>query len=398
MDLYQYDIVKQASISTVKNSRNSVKQQGSALLWSLVFIVGLSGIAWTATQVIMPRFEKKQRSLVLRALADVNRDPVSMRIEGLTATLRGEVIDEWTRKAMIDTLDFRTGVLHVNSFLRVMEQGEPYQEPPEVKEDVFDAFSWPPAASVINNIRVPLRLVNTLPPPAPADAWVESQVNLHNESPPETPAGVDTGTDTRQNFNQTQVSISEITPRLDPRDGIGSDATDAANATSTQNLAEPAPVSAINELSDSLQLEPGQPGEPAGQSLPAGDQSQRTSPASATTLQQALDALPSLLVRFDFASDVLTPSSTQVLDRIADVLIAWPDLPVSIEGHTDSTGDAADNMALSLARAVSVRTYLVQRGVPVQRLQAKGFGEQTAIATNATAQGRATNRRIEFNF
>jgi len=56
------------------------------------------------------------------------------------------------------------------------------------------------------------------------------------------------------------------------------------------------------------------------------------------------------------------------------------------------------NLALSLARATTVRSYLVDRGVSVFMLRAKGFGENMPIAENESAAGRATNRRIEFKF
>ena len=94
----------------------------------------------------------------------------------------------------------------------------------------------------------------------------------------------------------------------------------------------------------------------------------------------------------------MTPESLDTLGQIADVLASHPETTVTIEGHTDSTGDVGDNLALSLARAMSVRSYLVDQGVSVFNLRAKGFGEGVPIADNQTATGRATNRRIEFKF
>jgi len=69
---------------------------------------------------------------------------------------------------------------------------------------------------------------------------------------------------------------------------------------------------------------------------------------------------------------------------------------ISIVGHTDSVGNDDKNQELSLKRAEAVRTYLVTRGVPADRLKAEGAGETTPIADNGTPEGRAINRRVEI--
>ncbi|MBN2193464.1 MAG: OmpA family protein [Polyangiaceae bacterium] len=70
---------------------------------------------------------------------------------------------------------------------------------------------------------------------------------------------------------------------------------------------------------------------------------------------------------------------------------------IRIEGHTDNDGDAAHNMQLSGERARAVKTWLVNAGVKPERLVAVGFGENAPIADNATAEGKAQNRRTEFH-
>ncbi|MFK7993143.1 MAG: OmpA family protein [Granulosicoccus sp.] len=115
-------------------------------------------------------------------------------------------------------------------------------------------------------------------------------------------------------------------------------------------------------------------------------------------LQKALSKLPSLRILFESSSNVIAEESREVLDQIADVLKSYPETTVTIEGHTDSTGDGEINLALSLSRATIVRSYLVEQGVSVFKLRAKGFGEEIPIANNQTAAGRAANRRIEFKF
>jgi OOP family OmpA-OmpF porin len=69
---------------------------------------------------------------------------------------------------------------------------------------------------------------------------------------------------------------------------------------------------------------------------------------------------------------------------------------IDVQGHTDSTGGIAKNLALSQARAEAVVGALIRRGVAANRMVAHGFGPNQPIATNATRQGREKNRRVEF--
>ena len=69
---------------------------------------------------------------------------------------------------------------------------------------------------------------------------------------------------------------------------------------------------------------------------------------------------------------------------------------IQIIGHTDSSGSRSTNLALSQARADAVRDYLADKGLPVSRFEAMGVGPDQPVATNATPEGRAKNRRIEF--
>lgn len=101
-------------------------------------------------------------------------------------------------------------------------------------------------------------------------------------------------------------------------------------------------------------------------------------------------------VTFQTGSARLTPSSHRVLDQVAASLLANPSVKIEIGGHTDSTGPRALNLRLSLARALSVRTYLVSKGVSPDRLAAKGYGPDRPIASNRTPEGRAMNRRVEL--
>jgi outer membrane protein OmpA-like peptidoglycan-associated protein len=102
-------------------------------------------------------------------------------------------------------------------------------------------------------------------------------------------------------------------------------------------------------------------------------------------------------ILFDTDSDRIKPESAAVIKSIARGLETNPNLRLLIEGHTDSTGDAAHNMDLSRRRAEAVRTVLVsQFNVDAARLTTAGLGASKPIASNDTPQGRADNRRVEL--
>jgi OOP family OmpA-OmpF porin len=102
-------------------------------------------------------------------------------------------------------------------------------------------------------------------------------------------------------------------------------------------------------------------------------------------------------ILFDVNSDRLKPESAPVIQSIAKGLEANPTLRVLIEGHTDSTGNAAANMDLSKRRAEAVKAVLAtQFKIDAGRMNAAGLGATKPIAGNDTPQGRAQNRRVEF--
>jgi len=99
-------------------------------------------------------------------------------------------------------------------------------------------------------------------------------------------------------------------------------------------------------------------------------------------------------ILFDVNSDRIRPESTPALTEIVTTLNEHADLKILIEGHTDNTGDDAQNLALSDRRAQSVVTYLTQQGVATARVSAQGKGETVPAADNGTAEGRQQNRRV----
>lgn len=100
-------------------------------------------------------------------------------------------------------------------------------------------------------------------------------------------------------------------------------------------------------------------------------------------------------VSFDTDKAVLKPELLPVLDSVGRSLSQHPQLRVKVVGHTDSTGSEAHNQKLSDNRARSVTTYLANQGVDQGRMSIEGRAARDPIADNATAEGRAQNRRVE---
>jgi outer membrane protein OmpA-like peptidoglycan-associated protein len=103
-------------------------------------------------------------------------------------------------------------------------------------------------------------------------------------------------------------------------------------------------------------------------------------------------------IYFKFNKWDIDPKSFKVLDEVRDTLNAAPDIKIWIEGHTDSKGSDKYNKNLSQKRVDSVKKYLVEQGkIDGTRLEPVGWGEEKPIDSNKTAEGRANNRRVEFN-
>jgi outer membrane protein OmpA-like peptidoglycan-associated protein len=101
-------------------------------------------------------------------------------------------------------------------------------------------------------------------------------------------------------------------------------------------------------------------------------------------------------VLFDFNQATLKPGTKEKLARVSGILLAYPSLHLSVEGHTDSIGTPEYNMKLSQRRADAVREYLVSNNINAANIQAVGLGEANPVASNSTAQGRQQNRRVEM--
>lgn len=104
-----------------------------------------------------------------------------------------------------------------------------------------------------------------------------------------------------------------------------------------------------------------------------------------------------LAVYFDFDSGELRPESRPALEAVLQLLADAPRVTaVRIAAHSDGRGSAAYNLRLTAVRALAVAAWLVEHGVPCERLEAVGYGEGRPIAGNITAGGFARNRRVEL--
>ncbi|HPW96651.1 MAG TPA: OmpA family protein [Paludibacteraceae bacterium] len=101
-------------------------------------------------------------------------------------------------------------------------------------------------------------------------------------------------------------------------------------------------------------------------------------------------------IQFETDKDVIKKSSYPILDKIVEVMKTNPTYMLSIGGHTDDVGSEEYNQVLSEKRAGSVRRYLIEHGVEESRIASKGYGKTMPIADNTTVEGRALNRRVEF--
>lgn len=114
-------------------------------------------------------------------------------------------------------------------------------------------------------------------------------------------------------------------------------------------------------------------------------------------VQQALDAaLARRTIAFEPGNARLTPVGTQVLDELLPLLRQFGGRRFEVVGHTDDRGTRTANLELSAARAAAVKAYLVGKGIAAEDIETSGAGPDRPVADNASPEGRARNRRIEF--
>jgi len=101
-------------------------------------------------------------------------------------------------------------------------------------------------------------------------------------------------------------------------------------------------------------------------------------------------------ISFESGSATIKEESYESLKKLAGLLNKHPEIKTRVEGHTDKSGDAKKNLALSKKRAKAVQDYLVKNGESIHNIDSKGYGSEKPIASNDTKEGRAKNRRVEI--
>ncbi|MGN6110447.1 MAG: OmpA family protein, partial [Kofleriaceae bacterium] len=183
----------------------------------------------------------------------------------------------------------------------------------------------------------------------------------------------------------------EVVPPPPPQDSDGDGITDDQDKCPDQpGVASlqgcPEPDRDGDGVIDRLDNCPDEPGDAANQGCKQPQQVQLTG--------DKLEILD--VVYFETNKWVLLKRSNALLDNVAQVLNAHPDLAIRVEGHTDDRGSATWNTTLSQHRAEAVVAYLVKKGVAKDRLQAQGYGPTRPIAPNDTKENQAKNRRVDF--
>ena len=111
------------------------------------------------------------------------------------------------------------------------------------------------------------------------------------------------------------------------------------------------------------------------------------------TARGLIATMPDVL--FSTGSSTLKPAARERLAKVAGIVLAYPDIRLEIDGHTDNVGSENYNEKLSEQRAEAVRNFLAQRGVANGLMTVRGFGPSQPVASNGTPVGRQQNRRVE---
>ena len=101
-------------------------------------------------------------------------------------------------------------------------------------------------------------------------------------------------------------------------------------------------------------------------------------------------------ITFETGKAILLSTAYPKLDELAKILKEYPDYNLKMGGHTDDVGEDNNNMVLSQKRMDAVKNYLGNKGIPLTRIEATGYGESKPVASNKSPEGRAQNRRVEL--
>ena len=290
-----------------------------------------------------------------------------IEVNGRRVTLRGEAADSVMRDEVVEATLERLGDYAVIERIVVRERA--------AATDDAVAETGPEAGSVTEAEARAAAAVE-----AAADAAVRAAMEANAD------ARVDAGTSTDGTADADGTAGADKTADADGTADVARD-----SSASGDDSGNPPGGGAREETATAL------PSETSAET-DADAPSEGDGAPGSRALRADLDALPNLRILFRSGSDRLTAESFSVLDAVSEVLQRHPGVPITIGGHTDAAGGTSANLQLSQLRANAVREHLVARGVERERITARGYGESLPIADNATAEGRAINRRIEFTY
>ena len=339
-----------STVNTVKTT-DWVPHSGRKFLPLALGALGLAGLTGIQAVAAKGRLEKDLRSQSLAKLKDEFPD-LKVRFDGRDAYLDGTVVDAESRKRAHDLVRRIKGVRHVKD--------------PKV-------IAGSPAAAAAQ-AQVSLTIDTTIPA---VDSAAEGMASI---------AAV-----TGDTIPETTVATPSVTSALAPVDTVAAVAVDTIAPTT---IPETIPATVPETILESTTVVPASV---LANSVPTtivaapstGDQ------PTATVVPTGEPIEP---IYFGRASTDLEAGTTAEIDRIAAFLSANPTVELGVAGYADGRGTKLQNMALAKVRAENVKQALIDRGIPAPRVKAVWFGDRSPVADNATEEGRAFNRRVEFRF
>ncbi|PIE36895.1 MAG: hypothetical protein CSA54_02885 [Gammaproteobacteria bacterium] len=434
----------------LKRSRNR-QHQGSAVLWLLLWIsstamIGLAAVNWAA-----PAFESRLRTAVEQEVGQLSGlDPkASVNVEGRAVTLRGEVANESQLRDIVTAAAAISPFTAIDNRLTLTQHGA--TAPAEATRDAASrnsSFALSTSGADQAAERSParlsfevdggiLKLSGEMPSEAPLDAFIDTALALfeldyvHNElhvaeDVAAAPwfdsleamlpivAGLDSpaisingrqvtvrgSTDSSQKEKRVvgkllghigrmslieKINVIETIPV--PMREAGMPVTAAATL-AVDAEPETDPISAVTMTATSATI-----GDLARKSNEKTiDPSRPALSRASLALLNELDKRPVADIGFDRELEAVSDDSLPIIDDVAALLLAHPDIEVSVDGHYRDAARAGENLALSQAWSSSVRERLVRQGVSVYRLRARGFGEGVPLPEGKPGSGN----RIEF--
>lgn len=412
-------------------------------MWIVLWLLGIGGIIATASIRVVPNMERHMLADAQKAIGPLVTSPVMITVSGHQTTISGETASESEREALIGAIQGIPGVrtvvdrlsLQAPPITELAETPAPRTEPSSDTSAITSTDAIPTASTPDTDASANAAIAETAEQPV-EKATPAASLSIHMVDDALTMLGaLDPTVDQSVVVNralsalepgyltnriETVATTTEATwldavtgflPTLaalaNPSIEVSGRQVTLAGTAGTREEHDQIIASALKTLSDFALVERIDVAPPVVD-IPADAPAFRADEADATeldvtsdidwvaALERDLGALDDRRLQFLPNSAEFVEGSAERLNRIASTFKRYPGTLIEIEGHTDTSGDADANMLLSQRRATTVREALIDRGIDGERLVAYGYGEGVPLVDNATAEGRARNRRIEF--